>query len=127
MGKIPEGVLEALMNDLNTPKALAILDEEKNSSDLLAGANFLGLLTKDYEEMFHDLPAKNLTTGKPTLSQPELREILSKENIKTLIAERQEAKNAKDFARADQIREDLKKKGILLEDGPDGTDWRVKD
>jgi cysteinyl-tRNA synthetase len=41
-----------------------------------------------------------------------------------LIAEREAARAAKDFARADRIREELKKRGIALEDSRDGVRWR---
>ena len=45
--------------------------------------------------------------------------------IDRLVAERGAAKKVKDWARADAIRSELKSKGILLEDGPDGTTWRL--
>jgi cysteinyl-tRNA synthetase len=44
--------------------------------------------------------------------------------VETLIAERAEAKKAKNWARADEIRNTLKTRGIILEDGPGGTTWR---
>jgi cysteinyl-tRNA synthetase len=44
--------------------------------------------------------------------------------IEALITERAEAKKAKDFAAADRIRNTLKERGILLEDGPKGVTWR---
>jgi cysteinyl-tRNA synthetase len=44
--------------------------------------------------------------------------------IEDLIAEREEARQSKDFARADQIREDLRLKGIALEDSKEGVRWR---
>jgi cysteinyl-tRNA synthetase len=46
------------------------------------------------------------------------------ERVDTLVAARNAAKKARDFAAADRIREELKAEGILLEDGPDGTSWR---
>jgi cysteinyl-tRNA synthetase len=45
--------------------------------------------------------------------------------IEALVAERVAAKKAKDWARADAIRVELKSRGILLEDGPAGTAWRL--
>jgi cysteinyl-tRNA synthetase len=44
--------------------------------------------------------------------------------IEAIIAERAEAKKAKDFARADGMRQKLKERGIIIEDGPGGTTWR---
>ena len=46
--------------------------------------------------------------------------------IDALVAERAAAKKAKDFARADEIRNDLAKRGIELKDGPQGTTWERK-
>ena len=45
--------------------------------------------------------------------------------IEALVAERAAAKKAKDWARADAVRAQLKSKGVLLEDGPAGTAWKL--
>jgi len=51
---------------------------------------------------------------------------LSSEEIETLIAERQSARAHRDFARSDQIRDELAAKGILLLDSAQGTTWKRK-
>jgi cysteinyl-tRNA synthetase len=44
--------------------------------------------------------------------------------IEALIAERAEAKKAKNFARSDEIRNQMKERGIILTDAPSGTLWK---
>ncbi|MDX1528797.1 MAG: cysteine--tRNA ligase, partial [Gammaproteobacteria bacterium] len=46
------------------------------------------------------------------------------EAINRLVAERNQARRDKDFATADRIRDELAERGVVLEDGPDGTKWR---
>lgn len=49
---------------------------------------------------------------------------LEDDGIQTLIDERLEARKNRDFARSDEIREQLKAQGVILEDTPQGTRWR---
>jgi len=49
---------------------------------------------------------------------------LADADIDALIAEREAAKLSKDYARADEVREELKAQGIVLEDSREGTRWR---
>ena len=92
------------MNNLN--KAETKADRKKYKSELLANAYLLGLLWQDPEVWF-----KGDAGGDDA-------------EIEKLIAARAEAKKNKDWAAADKIRNDLKEKGIVLEDGPNGTTWK---
>jgi cysteinyl-tRNA synthetase len=59
---------------------------------------------------------------------PELiaAQSLTDEAIEALVAERTAAKKARNFARADQIRNELAEKGVILEDSKDGVRWKRK-
>ena len=103
---VPEGVIAALEDDLNTPAAISAL-EDLDPAELKAGARLLGLLQWDPEAWL-----KAGTAGP------------SADGIAALIEERRAARRAKNFARADQIRDDLAAQGVRLLDRPDGTtDW----
>lgn len=115
-----EKLIAALCDDLNTPLALSYLHETlgnlnkaetkeervKYKSELLANAYMLGLLYNDAESWF-----KGTTDAEDT-------------EIETLIAKRAEAKKNKDWTTADAIRNELKERGIVLEDSPTGTTWK---
>ncbi|WP_321389697.1 cysteine--tRNA ligase [Emcibacter sp.] len=144
---IPEEFLEALRDDLNTPKAIAVLNglaKEEKAKELKAAANLFGLLLdQDWfgrkEYISEPEKAEIITTGgQPTSelvrsgsakhsagfnSSAKGSATFTNESIEKMIAERAEAKKNKDFARADEIRADLAEKGIKLLDGPDGTTW----
>jgi len=100
---VDSGVLEALSDDLNTPLALSRLSA-LDGGTLKASAQLLGLLQVSGDEWFQGGADADAIEGR--------------------IAERAEAKNNRDFATADRIRDELKADGIILEDGPGGTTWR---
>jgi cysteinyl-tRNA synthetase len=110
-GAVPESVLAALCDDLNTPLALsamhaladaAMAGDATASAGLRAAGDLLGLLQNP-----HWFQGDSDATG-----------------IETAIAARIAARKARDFARADAIRAELAAQGIQLEDGPGGTTWR---
>ncbi|HEY6982687.1 cysteine--tRNA ligase [Reyranella sp.] len=107
---VPQPVEEALSDDLNTPLAISAVHRLSDAASLLAGANALGLLQQDAEAWFRWMPAG--------ISGPGDSE------IEASIAARQAARKAKDFKESDRIRDDLKSKGVILEDGPGGTTWK---
>jgi cysteinyl-tRNA synthetase len=112
-GKLPDSVLDALCDDLNTPAAFAAMHaladaalggDADAAAGLRAAGELLGLLQAAPAKWFH-------ADG-------------DSEAVEAAIAERFSARKARDFARADAIRADLAAQGVLLEDGPGGTTWR---
>ena len=102
---------EYLDDDLNVPKAMSVLwavvrDKDignKEKYDLLLEFDkVLGFGFKDFKE----------------------EKVKVSSDIEKLIKEREEARLEKDFEKADKIRDDLKKKGIILEDSSEGVKWR---
>ena len=121
---IPNCVLECLCDDLNTPEALAKLNDivnrlsKANTNDdkkllkeqVIATANILGILNES--------PDNWLGIGKSSGSDEN--------EINQLIEDRNEARKLKDFNKADEIRSKLTSMGIEIEDTPSGTIWRKK-
>ncbi len=124
--KAPEAFIAALEDDLNTPEALAAMfelaraankaqtDAEKAEikAQLLDAASLLGVLTGSAEEWF----AQKATGGAD--------DVPSAEEIEAVLAERLAARAAKHWAESDRLRDALKERGVLIEDGKDGQRWR---
>ena len=118
-GEPAPAVLEALLDDLNTPAAIAAMHETATALNraedaderaalagaLLGAGELLGLLREDPTAWLHG-------DGDDAAE------------IEALVAERVAARRSRDFARADEIRDALTARGIALEDGPAGTEWR---
>jgi cysteinyl-tRNA synthetase len=119
-GEIPDGVIAALEDDLNTPAAIAAVHAaadavfaadkdgdaeaaETAADRLKAAGRLLGILQESPDVWFQG-------GGDAT--------------IDALVAERNAARAEKNFARADEIRDELLAQGTVLEDGAGGTTWR---
>ncbi|AGG88355.1 cysteine--tRNA ligase [Rhodanobacter denitrificans] len=115
---VPERIEAALCDDLNTPQALAELsvlaDAARQSGSaaakaaLLGGGALLGLLQQDAEAWFR--------RGESTVDAA---------HIEDLLQQRQAARAARDFARADAIRDELAAMHIAIEDSAQGTRWSI--
>ncbi|MGN6282475.1 cysteine--tRNA ligase [Frateuria sp.] len=115
---VPVRVEAALCDDLNTPQALAELAlladaaRQNGSADakaaLLGGGALLGLLQQEPEAWF-----------KPG------DDVVDAARVEALLEERRSARAARDFARADAIRNELADMGVAIEDGAQGTRWSI--
>jgi cysteinyl-tRNA synthetase len=117
-----EPFYQALDDDLNTPVAIAELhalahqlhkasaaERPALKARMLAAGDLLGILQQD--------PEAWLQGGVGS-------DAISADAIEAMIEERQQAKLAKDYARADEIRQELLAQGVVLEDSREGTKWR---
>jgi cysteinyl-tRNA synthetase len=109
---------EAVSKDLNTPQAVAHLNELIGAADLAA------------DEQLRLAAVYDLVLGLDLLKlAPEDLQLrpasaeLSEAEIETLLAEREAARKARDFARSDQLRDELMARGVVVKDGRGGTTW----
>ncbi len=117
--ELDERVLIALKDDINTPlaisylheivgnlnKAQSVADKAKYKALLLGSAEILGILYQEPKAWFKG----------NSDDEGYINDMIEKRNL---------AKQNKDWASADAIRAELKEKGIVLEDGPQGTSWK---
>ena len=115
---VPDAVLRALCDDVNTPGAIAAMrvladaaltGDAQAAAGLRASGAILGLLQQSSENWFHGDADVDADVGA---------------GIEAAIAERLAARSARNFARADAIRRDLADQGVVLEDSASGTTWR---
>jgi len=109
---------KAIEDDLNTPRALAVLwgilkDVPASPAALAAIYDMDKVLGLGLQEAAENSAGANNIEDEKLVHE-----------IEELILKRAEAKKAKDFATADNIRQSLKDRGIMLEDSPNGTVWR---
>jgi cysteinyl-tRNA synthetase len=108
------GVLEALLDDLNTPKMIAEMHQLRGAAGRksLAGTlDFLGFRPDAFADW------RTATAPAPSLPVAE---------IESLLAQRLNARKAKNFAEADRIRDKLSAQGITIKDNPEGSTWEVE-
>ena len=108
---------QAMDDDFNTADAISAVFEIVK----FANSNSSAENTKEYI----DTLVKKITTLTDVLGlKVEKKEEILDEDIEKLIAERQQARKDRNFARADEIRDELLAKGIVLEDTREGVRWK---
>jgi cysteinyl-tRNA synthetase len=119
LGYLCADVLDALLDDLNTPRAFAALHELRSDAAkgakpaaacLKASAQLIGLL---------QLPAAKWRAFRPASVS------VNEAKIASLIEARTAARAAKNFKESDRIRDELAAMGVVLKDSKDGTTWEI--
>ena len=125
-----EAVRAALFDDLNAPRALGALFVFLNraNAELDRGGTDRGALDRA-REAFNtidgvlDLVPRAQDTDGDENARLEREKLV--EWVESKLAERRAARAARDFARADAIRQEIESRGVEVKDGPTGTEWRV--
>jgi cysteinyl-tRNA synthetase len=117
IAEVRGGYREALDDDLNLPQGIGLVFELAREANAAMDAGRVGQRSRDaLMQLVDDFDAHLdiVRSDEPGLAQ----------EVERLIAEREAARKSRDFGRADQIREELREKGIVLEDSKDGVRWR---
>jgi cysteinyl-tRNA synthetase len=129
---VDEAFLNCLCDDLNTPAAMARLHElarlaNKGDTDaaiaLKSSAAVMGLLDQSGDAWAKG-EVKESSATMAGASVTSVQSEVSNDTIDAKIKARNDARNRRDFAEADRIRDSLAADGIHLEDSADGTIWR---
>jgi cysteinyl-tRNA synthetase len=126
---------KAMNDDFNTAVAVAHLNEELRKMNTLAKQQKAGF-EADLAISLAGLKKAGQVLGlfylSPKEFQSEMFQLknqeldLDTEKIESLIEQRNAARTAKDWGKADQCRDDLTAMGVVLEDTPNGTEWKIK-
>jgi len=119
-------------DDFNTPRALALIHEEVRSLNRLLDQGDAGGLASRKAALDEIGKVLGIVEERPEafLSRKKMRWLskvgLSEAAVEALIRRRDESRREKKWAEADQIRSELRERGIALEDSPGGTLWKVQ-
>lgn len=112
---------EAMDDDLNSPQAVAVLFELVREVNTDIDKE---LLTREDASRVRDLIFSWDNVLGLQLSRVAPSDEMLPHEIEALMEKRKEARRRRDWNEADAIRDELKKRGVLLEDGPAGTRWK---
>jgi cysteinyl-tRNA synthetase len=114
-----QSFIDSMDDDFNTPLALASLYELVKAINTARDNGATNEQLQPAQEMLREL------TGVLGLRLVEKKGSSEQEaQVNALIAERNEARQQKHWARSDQIRDQLKELGVIIEDSKEGTKWR---
>ncbi|WP_234123328.1 cysteine--tRNA ligase [Clostridium hydrogenum] len=118
--KYKEKFIEKMDDDFNTADAISTIFELVKDINININVNSSREIVKYLLDLIRGLGKPLGILQKSTVTSLE-------DEIEKLIQERQEARKNRDFKLADKIRDDLKARGIILEDTPEGVRWKLQD
>ncbi len=119
---IEKNFKEAMNDDFNTSKAIAVLYDLASISFEVLPVGDYRLLTETWKKLAGDV--LGILPTHPSQSSDQSHAMDSA--MQLLINQRKAARDRRDFAASDSIRKELEEAGIILEDTKDGTTWRLK-
>jgi cysteinyl-tRNA synthetase len=126
LGEVPAAFAAAMDDDLAVPQALAALHEAVRAGNAALDADDAETAARSAAEVAAMLRVLGLDLASPGGSSAADGEHAALDAlVRRLIDERRAAREARDWTTADRVRDDLAGAGILLDDTPDGTDWRL--
>ena len=117
IGEVRAGYREALDDDLNLPQGIGLLFELLREANAALDAERVG--ERGRQALLQLIDDVDAHLDVVRADEPGLAE-----EVERLIADREAARKARDFGSADRIREELRQRGIALEDSKDGVRWR---
>ena len=117
LDKYREKYIEKMDDDFNTADAITVLFELSKDLNTNVSINSSKELVTKSLELMREL-------GKPLGMLQKTTKGSLEDEVEALIEQRQQARKNRDFALADKIRDDLKARGIILEDTPQGVRWK---
>jgi cysteinyl-tRNA synthetase len=118
--RLPESFVAAMNSDLNVPGAIAVIHETVRAGNTALDSNDKETVTTCLSQVVQMVEVLGLMLEQAKDIDPALTQ-----KIEELISLRAEAKAGKDFAKADQIRDELTTLGVTLEDLPNQTIWSI--
>ena len=123
--QLPDEFVSAMDDDLAVPQALAVLHERVRAGNAALDDDDVAAVARARVEVAGMVSVLGIDAPETDARDDDPAARALSTLVDRLIGERREARESRDFATADRIRDDLAAAGIVLEDSPTATDWSI--